>query len=366
MNFFRTQIQQIVNRGNNLLSFFKQHWKKILTILIIVAGSGWWRYQAVQNGKPELTFARPQYQDLTKILEVSGVVDAKEKANLRFAAGGKVVYLGAQEGERVKKWQTIATIDQQTLEKQLQQDVNTYLKERWGYDDTVEDYDYDVETLDTRRTLDKAEWDLRQKVLDVEIRDIAIKNTVLSAPFTGVLVSSPTDVAGVNVLATEAFELVNPKTLIFKAAIDEADIAQISLEQKGNIYLDSYLDEPINSQVSYIAYKSSDSTTGTVFVVEFPLTGGQNSSQNTSNQDTHQKYRLGMNGDVEIILDTRENVLTIPFEATRERDSQVFVDVRTEGDAYEARQITTGLETADYVEVLSGLSENDEVLIPEN
>ena len=348
--------QKLISAWRAITEFFKKNWKKIVIVLIIVGGIGLLRYKKAQNGKVELVFQKPQYQDLTKVLEVSGVVDAKEKANLRFAAGGKVIYLGAKEGDFVKKWQTIATIDRRTLQKQLQKDMNAYMAERWDYDDTVEDFDYHVETLDTRRSLDKTQWDLENEVLDVEIRDIAITNTVLSAPFAGILVSSPTDVTGVNLLATEGFEIVNPETLIFRAAVDEADIAQVALEQSGDIYLDSYPDDPISSQVVYIAYKSSTASTGTIFVVEFPIAG-----ENILNT-----YRLGMNGDVEIVLDTRENVMTIPFEATRERDDKVYVDVRTQNDEYEEKEIEIDLETEEYVEVLDGLNENDEVLIPEN
>jgi RND family efflux transporter MFP subunit len=338
-----------------IINFFKNHWKKILIVLIIVGGIGFGSYKKAQNNKEELTFENPRYQNLTKVLEVSGVIDAKEKANLRFAAGGKVVYLGANEGDFVKKWQTIATIDRRTLQKQLQQDLNTYMKERWDWETTQDGTNYPLETLETRRTIDKEQWDLNNEVLDIEIRDIAITNTVISAPFTGILVSSPTNVTGVNLLATEGFELVNPDTLIFKAAVDEADIAQVTTGQSGSIFLDAYPDDPISSQVNYIAYKSNASSTGTVFVVEFQLSG-----ENLLN-----KYRLGMNGDVEIKLDDRENVLTIPFEATRERDDKVYVDVKTEKNEYEEKEIKTGLETENYVEVLEGLNESDEVLIPE-
>ena len=340
---------------NKIINFFKNHWKKILIILIVIGGIGFINYKKAQNNKEEFIFEKPTYKDLTKVLEVSGVIDAKEKANLRFAAGGKVVYLGAKEGDFVKKWQTIATIDKRTIQKQLQQDLNTYMKERWDWETTQDGTDYPFEGLETRRSIDKEQWDLNNEVLDVEIRDIAITNTVLSAPFAGVLISSPTNVTGVNLLATEGFELVNPETLIFKAAVDEADIAQVTTAQPGNIFLDAYPDDPISSQVNYIAYKSNASSTGTVFVVEFPLIG-----ENLLN-----KYRLGMNGDVEIKLDTRKNVLTIPFESTRERGDKVYVDIKAEKNQYEEKEIKTGLETEDYVEVLEGLSENDEVLIPE-
>ena len=348
--------KQVNEIANFLLQFFKKNWKKILVAFIVLSGIGGIRYKKIQADKPQLTFEHPRYKNLTKVLEVSGVIDAKEKATLRFAAGGKVVYLGAKEGDFVKKWQTIATIDKRVLKKQLQQNLNLYMKERWDWETTQDSTNYPLETTEARRTIDKEQWDLNNKVLDVEINNIAITDTVLSAPFAGVLVSSPTNVVGVNLLATEGFELVNPDSLIFRAAVDEADIAQVHTEQSGEIYLDAYPDNAISTQINYISYKSNSSSAGTVFVVEFPIIG-----ENLLN-----KYRLGMNGDVEIKLDFRENVLTIPFKSTRERDGKVYVDVKIDDNKYEKREIKVGLETEDDIEVLEGLSETDEVLIPEN
>ena len=361
--------KQVNQTAKLLLQFIKKHWKKILIVALILGGSGGLRYKKIQADKPQLTFEYPRYQNLTKVLEVSGVVDAKEKANLRFAAGGKVVYLGAKEGDFVKKWQTIATIDKRTLQKQLQQNLNLYMKERWDWETTQDNTDYDSDSLENRRVIDKEQWDLNNEVLDVEINSIAITNTVLSAPFTGILVSSPTNVTGVNLLATDVFELVNPETLVFKALVDEADISLVEPGQSAKISLDSYPDEDIQTQVNYVAYKSIASSTGTIFIVEFPVsTLGENDAVVATGQSLINKYRLGMNGDVSVELETKDNILTIPFEATRERDGKVFVDIKVDDKQtdYTEREIQIGLETEDYVEVLSGLDETDQILIPEN
>jgi RND family efflux transporter MFP subunit len=361
--------KQLKKISTSSQKFVKKNWKKILIVLAVVMLIGGLRYKKVQADKPQLTFENPRYQNLTKALEVSGVIDAKEKANMRFAAGGKVVYLGAKEGDWVKKWQTIATIDKRTLQKQLQQNLNLYMKERWDWETTQDSSSYNLETLDTRRVIDKEQWDLNNEVLDVEINNIAITNTVLSAPFAGILVSSPTSVAGVNLLATDAFELVNPETLVFKALVDEADISLVEPGQSAKISLDSYPDEDIQTQVNYVAYKSIASSTGTIFIVELPVSVlTEDDSAITTGQNLINKYRLGMNGDVSIELETKDNVLTIPFESTRERNGQLFADIKADDtkEGYVEREIQIGLETEDYVEVLSGLDETDQVLIPEN
>ncbi len=337
-----------------VIAFIQRHWKLLLSLLIIIGLVVFWRYRQQQKSKPQLIFAKPQIEDITQTLEVSGLIDAKEKANLRFIAGGKVVYVGAKEGEFVKKYQTIATIDRATLQKELQQDLNAYMQERWDWDQTLDDSKDRALPQNERREKDQEQWDLTNTVLDVEIRDIAIKNTSLFSPMDGLLTHTPTLVPGVQLLATDYFEVVNPKTLVFRAAVDEADISQVKIGQSANISLDAFPDQDFSSTITYVAYTSSQATTGTVFIVEFPL------------QDPQlQQFKIGMNGDVAITIDTHQSVLAIPLIAIKQRDGKTYVSVKTGPDTTEDREITTGLENEDKIEVTSGLSEQDEIVVPE-
>lgn len=336
-----------------IINWFKEHWKLALVILILVIGAFLWKTNQTKKNQPQLTFERPQIRNLTKVLEVSGVVDAKQKARLRFIAGGKVTYIGAQEGDTVKKWQNIASIDKATLEKQLQQDLNLYMKERWDWENTQDNIEDRWIDDQEKRSVDQSQWDLTNEVIDVEIRTQAIKNSSIYSPFDGVLTASPTTVTGVQLLATDYFEVVNPESLIFKGIVDESDISSVSIGQRAKIDLDAYENKTIDANVNYISFTSSQASSGTVFVVEFPL----------PNPDLS-RYRIGMNGDVSIVLDQKENVLSIPFEATKQRDDKIFVDVK-DGQTTREQQIEVGLETDQYLEIISGLSENDEVVIPE-
>lgn len=347
-------MKSLVSRIKSFPTLIKKHWKLSLILIIILVGIGGWRIKSANSAQDKLTFQPVVRASLTKSLDISGVVDAKEKARLKFLAGGKLVFLGAQEGEWVKKWQTIASIDKKALQTQLDQDLNNYLKERWDFEDSQDSYDYNVENKTTRRTLDKEQWDLENTVSTVEYRDAVLKETSLYSPFAGVLIKSPANVTGVQLLATDVFEIVNPQSLIFKAEVDEADIANITLGQKATIELDAYESETLNTQLSYIAYSSTISSAGTVFLVEFPL-----------NSEDLNKYRIGMNGDAKIILDTRENVLVVPYDSTISREGKYFVKVKGANNQPEEREVTIGLETDDQVEILSGLSENDLVLLPE-
>jgi RND family efflux transporter MFP subunit len=337
------------------ISLIRKRWKLSLLLLLVVGASFWWWTSA--NAQEELagSFVPVKRQDFVATLTVSGRLDAKEKARLRFMAGGKLVYLGAKEGDFVSKWQTIATIDRAALQKQLQQNLNVYMKERYDFEDVRDEIKDKVLDTQDNRQVARDQYDLDNQVLNVEIQSIAIQNTVLSAPFAGVLTVSPSNVTGVQLLGSDYFEIVNPETLVFRAAIDEIDLHKLVLGQQAQIFLDAYDEEKIDSMLSYIAFTSSESSSGTVFLLEFPIAATDMS-----------RYRLGMNGDVDIELARRSDTLVIPLDAISEREGQVFVQVRAgDGQTLEERAITLGLENEDEVEVLSGLSESDEVYLPE-
>lgn len=336
-----------------IISNFKKRWKWLVLLAIVAIAIGYWGYQKTHPQKEELSFIHPERGALVKTIEVPGTVTAKEYARMRFAAGGKITKLGFKEGDWVKKGQTIATIDQRSLQKNLEKSLLSYSKERLDWDQTLDNTK--DRTLDTEenRSKQKSQLDLTDTVLDVELSDIAITNSVLSAPFDGVLISTPTNVVGVNLLTTDIFELINPSTLYFQAQIDELDIGQIATSQEAKIDLDAFPDETFPSYVKSISFKSEQTSTSTVFLIELPLTANDLS-----------KFRLGLNGDATITLQTKENVLSIPVETTINRDDKIFVKVKSGENETTEKEIQTGMETEERIEVVSGLTENDEIVLP--
>ncbi len=344
-------MKKILRQVSDLI---KKKWKLLVVVLLVLAGAFWF-YQNRQQKQATFNTVKASRQDLVSSITISGRIDAKEKAQLRFIAGGKVVYLGAKQGEAVKKWQNLATIDRSSLQKQMDQNLNLYMKERYDFENTRDDIkDRSLDTAEIRDVA-KQQYDLENQVLNVEIQDIAIKNTTLTAPFAGILTVAPTNVTGVQLLASDYFEVVNPASLIFRATIDEIDLHRINKEQSAEIILDAYDGEKIATNISYISYTSSESSSGTVFIVEFPL-----------NSQDMEKYRLGMNGDAVIKIAEKKNALVIPLDAISERDGKVFVEVLADNkEGKISKEIKVGLESEEAIEVLEGLSENEEVILPE-
>jgi len=326
-----------------------------LVILVLVALGGFFYVKQQNAKKVVLQFGQPIRQDITQTLQASGVVDAKDKALLRFTAGGKLVYLGAKEGDTVKKWQTIATIDARDLQKRLEKSLNTYSQQRNSWDQTVDDTKDRTLATKENRTVNTNQLTLNNVVADVELASIGISNATMTSPIAGVLVSAPTNLSGVTLSPTDTFVIVNPSTLIFRAEVDEADISQVKVGQKVTLSLDAYQDKTIETYVSRIGYLALETSSGTAFIVEMPIPA----------ENALDTYRLGMNGDSNIILTTKPNVLTVPLAATKERDAKFFVDVKTGPNEAVEREIQVGTQTDTLIEVTSGLIETDQIVLPE-
>ena len=71
----------------------------------------------------------------------------------------------------------------------------------------------------------------------------------------------------------------------------------------------------------------------------------------------------GMYAEVKLVLRHKTNVLTIPIQAMQRNGSAAKVLIVDPEGRIQEREVQLGIETSDWVEVLSGLSENDQVVI---
>ncbi len=73
-------------------------------------------------------------------------------------------------------------------------------------------------------------------------------------------------------------------------------------------------------------------------------------------------FKLGAEVDVVIVLEEKNDVLLVDKDAVYEKEQKEYVTV-IEGDKEFEKQVTTGLENDEFVEVVTGLNENEAVLV---
>ena len=336
--------------------FLKKRW---YLVLILIIGTGLYLNQqkTAQAKKEKETKYTVERRDIKETLSLAGEIQADEHVILRFQTSGKLAWVGVKEGDTVKKYQTIANLDQREVKKKLQKSLLTYAQTRNSFDQTGDDNqrvgDQPINDVGDKmkRLLENAQYGLDSSVLDVELTNLAIEYSNLFTPISGVVTRVDSKYAGVNITPSQAeFEIINPETVYFSFTADQIEIIKLSEGMSATISLDSYPDETPNGTISYISYVPKAGETGTVYEGKLKL----------SNADIT-KYRFGMTGDANFTLSEKKNVVVVLDKFTKSEGDNRYV-TRLKDGKEEKVFIKTGLEEDGYLEVLSGLKAGDTVI----
>jgi RND family efflux transporter MFP subunit len=308
------------------------------------------------NSKKD-TLYTPKIATIQDALTVAGSISTDQAAVLRFQNSGKLIWVGVKIGDKVKKGQAIASLDKEELRKNLQTQYNNYRSQLSQFNDVQDQYQTTKNNFlvtDTiQRILDRTQYSLNNSVINYEITDMAIKESTLISPVDGIVVAIDQPLAGANVTpATATFTIINPNSIYFKANIDQDSINQVKVGQKVTLILDSFPNDTLNSEVTYIAFSPVPGETSTVYETRFKLP--------VANNDL--SYRLGMDGNVTLILSQADNALTVPIDAVNDDNGQRYVYVKNNQELIR-HNVKVGIETDTTSQITEGLSQNDQVAI---
>lgn len=135
--------------------------------------------------------------------------------------------------------------------------------------------------------------------------------------------------------------------------INEVDVAKINKELKVEIKPDAFSDQTFSGTVSSIAnlaVNKDGSSKIKVFPVEIML------------NESDKNLLPGLTVSCRIIIDKIEDVLYIPLDAVRAEGDKSFV-YKKSGTGYDKIEIETGQNNSDYVVVVGGLKEGDEIAL---
>ncbi len=301
-------------------------------------------------------------ENLEETLSLSGAVDADEHVILRFQTSGRLAWVGVKEGDMVKKYQTIATLDQRDVKKRLEKSLNDFAKERRDFDQSKDDNqrvgDQPIREDGDRmkRILENAQWDLNSSVIDVELSTLSVEYANLWTPIAGRVIRVDTKFSGVNVTpAGSEFEIVNPDTLYFSFTADQTEIIRLKEGMQGDLILDSFPDSTVKGIIEYISYTPKQGETGTVY----------EGRVNLKNEYTPQ-LRLGMTGDISFTLQKRNQVLVIPSNYVQKDAKGSYVNLINSDGKETKTYIKVASEIDGNFEILKGLQEGDMIRIPKS
>lgn len=147
--------------------------------------------------------------------------------------------------------------------------------------------------------------------------------------------------------------------LTFEMSADELDVRSVQVGQKVSVTADALEGQTFTGTVTNVSLESVQSNGVTNYPVTVTL-------------DETGDLLPGMNVDGVILLDQTEDALMIPIDSLM-RGNRVYVKDDTVKEAegsvpagFRAVEVETGLTNDDYVEIVSGLAEGEEVYVNES
>jgi RND family efflux transporter MFP subunit len=320
--------------------------------------------------KPKVTplkveTAKVEQGSIKEIIIASGEVEASQSASLNFASYGTLNWLGVAEGDKVKQWQALASIDKTSLKEthntqfiayqtaitNLDKYIQAEAEVLATYRDTQATGVTDAKKAQAKQAVDAARYAVESSLASLKIAEQSLKKTTIITPIAGTVTVVNVKL-GEEVSATTgtAVEIADLSGFKFAVEIDESEIGKIKLGQPATIELNAYEGETFEARVVKIAPAATkDSSGNKIFKIELNFTKSD-------------KLLVGLEGDTEIALLEKVNIVVIPWEALVLEGDDEFVFKVEDGLAVKTK-VTTGSQSEDEYEVGTGLSVGDTIIL---
>lgn len=176
-----------------------------------------------------------------------------------------------------------------------------------------------------------------------------LEGSELRAPYNGVVLDVRSSVGDIVSAGDGFIKFADLGTMEVAGTIIEEDLPLVEEGQRVQLYFDAYNEADVFGRVERVVPERV-SEERPLYMVYISL------------DEIPEGMAPGMTVDAKIVIDSREDVLTLPRSLVRAGDSgQAMVEVWT-GTAVEKRKVKVGLRGDTTVEILSGLSEGEDVV----
>lgn len=359
--------------------------KKAIAALIILAAllAGIWymgqkpppqvSLHAMAKGTVELTVSNTR----------AGTVEACRRSKLSMPIGGRVAQLMVDEGDEVESEQVLLTLwnrDRQAMVAQAEAQLLTAgsrtkkicveaenaKREADRLESLLAKQLASTEATELGRTRSRAGYfgclasKDEEKVAraNLEMNQALLEETYLRAPFKGIVAEINGEIGEYvtpsppGVATPPAVDLIDYSCLYVTAPIDEVDAGDLHKGLPARISLDAFRGEIFPGSLGRIAPYVLD-LEKQARTVEIDVM--------FEDPEVRQRLLVGYSADIDIVLETRDNVLRLPTEAVLEGD-QVYRFNRSSG-TIELVDVGVGIRNWNFTEVTSGLQAGDEIVM---
>jgi HlyD family secretion protein len=360
----------------------------ILAIIIIL------NFQSQREKAIKVTIEKVEKHDLTSIVSASGEVKPKKNVNISAHISGRIVKIGVEEGQRVKKDDFLLKLESTQYEAnadrdravirtfraelikadaQLKKDASFSQRQQKLYDEKLISGEQ-LEAAKTTHEISKATheailYQIRQAQASLESTLDMLSKTVYNAPIDGIITSLRVEEGEIAMIGT----MNNPGTVLMTIAdlsvmeveveVDETDVISLSLGQNADIRIDALPDDVLQGKVTEIGSSALQKAVATEESKDFKVV--------ITLEDPPISLKPGLSASADIITAERKDVLAIPISSLvlkeKENGDDKNEDEQEEGvymileSRAKFQAVKKGIMGELMLEVISGLEEGQEI-----
>jgi HlyD family secretion protein len=357
----------------------------IFLILVVAVGVSVGIQKAGSASALEVNTAVVSARNIESSILASGNVIYDREVSIRSEVTGRVSEVLVEEGDSVRQGDVLAKLDDSSFVARLERMTAEVNLQEIELRKAQEEFERAEQQLNRQKQLrarglvaqdavEELQKELNIAKLRIESTEASLvgghallqearqelAKSVFVAPMDGLVVNvsikvGETVVAGTtNIIGSELMTVADPASMKASLRVDEADIANVELGQRVNIYAAADQEQRISGIVSKIGVRAAAANTtsnaGLVVMIKVDLAGDI------------QHLRSGMSCRAEIVEQQIDTAVVVPVSAiATQNEQQPFLWVIEQGKA-RRQLVELGLATDTEQQILAGVSAGQQVI----
>jgi RND family efflux transporter MFP subunit len=289
---------------------------------------------------------------------ISGELTPTREATIRAELGGSIVDVGVEEAQPVTKGVLLARIETRTLEdarqsaasalRSAENQLAVARRETERTERLVEAGALAARELDVaRNTVSSAEAAVADAKSRLASADRTLGDTVIRAPFSGIIANRSVHTGDVVTPGTEMFRIIDPSSMRLEASVPSEDLSVLRVGANVEFTVRGY-DRPFTGRIERIAPQADPTTRQVPIYVAIPNVGG--------------RLVAGLFAEGRVISSSAAGLI-VPSNSVNTTEAEPWV-LRVRNGTAERVSVTLGLRDprSERVQVVSGLDDGDVLL----
>jgi multidrug efflux system membrane fusion protein len=315
---------------------------------------------------PKVTITQPKTEKMERIITAVGTLDPEDEVQVATEVSGLIQEIKFEEGQEVKQGATLVILDPTNFKLNVENARASLKRAKAGLTLAESTYERkkslyekkfitDQELQEFATALDKAKAELTGAQATCKIAEKTLEDSVIKAPIDKNNGNYVWEVQKKLVSIGEyvnpgkpVTELVNRITLKLRFTVPEQEAGYLAMDKKVTFTVPAMPNKEFEAKILYIGPKAVEGTRAVIVKARF--------------DNMERVLRSGYSANVRFIAETKEKALIISRRSLRFDVDKTYVWVVDDG-ALHRKDVSIGVEEADKIEIISGISQTDTIVV---